>query len=235
MADLNEFQSKIGYTFKNQHLLEQALTHSSYANEKHMKKHSDNERLEFLGDAVLEIVSSEFLFINYPQKPEGELTKLRASIVCEPTLALCTKPLDLGKYLRLGRGEDHTGGRKRKSILSDALEAVIGAIYLDGGFANAKEFIHRFTLKDLENKKLFFDSKTILQEVIQGLGKEVDYEFIGEEGPEHNKQFVVAAVVDGLFNIKGTGHTKKSASQNAAYAALIELKNKGYDINSDKK
>lgn len=113
MADLNEFQSKIGYTFKNRHLLEQALTHSSYANEKHMKKHSDNERLEFLGDAVLEIVSSEFLFINYPQKPEGELTKLRASIVCEPTLALCTKPLDLGKYLRLGRGEDHTGGRKR--------------------------------------------------------------------------------------------------------------------------
>ena len=152
MADLNEFQSKIGYTFKNRHLLEQALTHSSYANEKHMKKHSDNERLEFLGDAVLEIVSSEFLFINYPQKPEGELTKLRASIVCEPTLALCTNPLDLGKYLRLGRGEDHTGGRKRKSILSDALEAVIGAIYLDGGFTNAKEFVLRFIMTDIENK-----------------------------------------------------------------------------------
>ena len=168
MADLNEFQSKIGYTFKNRHLLEQALTHSSYANEKHMKKHSDNERLEFLGDAVLEIVSSEFLFINYPQKPEGELTKLRASIVCEPTLALCTKPLDLGKYLRLGRGEDHTGGRKRKSILSDALEAVIGAIYLDGGFTNAKEFVLRFIMTDIENKQLFYDSKTILQELIQG-------------------------------------------------------------------
>ena len=167
MADLNEFQSKIGYTFKNRHLLEQALTHSSYANEKHMKKHSDNERLEFLGDAVLEIVSSEFLFINYPQKPEGELTKLRASIVCEPTLALCTKPLDLGKYLRLGRGEDHTGGRKRKSILSDALEAVIGAIYLDGGFTNAKEFVLRFIMTDIENKQLFYDSKTILQELIQ--------------------------------------------------------------------
>ena len=177
MADLNEFQSKIGYTFKNRHLLEQALTHSSYANEKHMKKHSDNERLEFLGDAVLEIVSSEFLFINYPQKPEGELTKLRASIVCEPTLALCTKPLDLGKYLRLGRGEDHTGGRKRKSILSDALEAVIGAIYLDGGFTNAKEFVLNFILNDIEHKQLFYDSKTILQEIVQAKGRE-DLSFV---------------------------------------------------------
>ena len=128
-----------------------------------------------------------------------------------------------------------TGGRHRDSVTSDALESVIGAVYLDGGFANAKEFVLKYVLNDMEHKKLFFDSKTILQEVIQGLGKEVDYEFIGEEGPEHNKQFVVAAVVDGLFNIKGTGHTKKSASQNAAYAALIELKNKGYDINSDKK
>ena len=187
MADLNEFQSKIGYTFKNRHLLEQALTHSSYANEKHMKKHSDNERLEFLGDAVLEIVSSEFLFINYPQKPEGELTKLRASIVCEPTLALCTKPLDLGKYLRLGRGEDHTGGRKRKSILSDALEAVIGAIYLDGGFTNAKEFVLRFIMTDIENKQLFYDSKTILQELIQGRHEQLSYELIDESGPDHDK------------------------------------------------
>lgn len=235
VADIKTFQKEIGYQFQNEHLLVQALTHSSYANEKHMKKLSDNERLEFLGDAVLEIISSDFLYKNYPQKPEGELTKLRASIVCEPTLALCTEAIHLGDYLYLGNGEDMTGGRKRKSILSDALEAVIGAIYLDGGFANAKEFVNKFILNDLDNKKLFFDSKTILQEVIQGLGKEVDYEFIGEEGPEHNKQFVVAAVVDGLFNIKGTGHTKKSASQNAAYAALIELKNKGYDINSDKK
>lgn len=235
VTDIKTFQKEIGYQFQNEHLLVQALTHSSYANEKHMKKLSDNERLEFLGDAVLEIISSDFLYKNYPQKPEGELTKLRASIVCEPTLALCTEAIHLGDYLYLGNGEDLTGGRKRKSILSDALEAVIGAIYLDGGFANAKEFVNKFILNDLDNKKLFFDSKTILQEVILGLGKEVDYEFIGEEGPEHNKQFVVAAVVDGLFNIKGTGHTKKSASQNAAYAALIELKNKGYDINSDKK
>ena len=235
MANFLELQDKIGYEFKQEKLLRQALTHSSFANEKHLRKHSDNERLEFLGDAVLEIVSSDFLYKAYPDKSEGDLTKLRASLVCEPTLAICTREMELGKYLFLGKGENLTGGRNRNSILSDALEAVIGAIYLDGGFANAKEFVNKFILNDLDNKKLFFDSKTILQEVIQGLGKEVDYEFIGEEGPEHNKQFVVAAVVDGLFNIKGTGHTKKSASQNAAYAALIELKNKGYDINSDKK
>ena len=225
MADLNEFQSKIGYTFKNQHLLEQALTHSSYANEKHMKKHSDNERLEFLGDAVLEIVSSEFLFINYPQKPEGELTKLRASIVCEPTLALCTKPLDLGKYLRLGRGEDHTGGRKRKSILSDALEAVIGAIYLDGGFTNAKEFVLRFIMTDIENKQLFYDSKTILQEIVQaGYNEELNYQLIREEGPDHDKRFVVEARIGEKSIGEGMGHTKKAAEQEAAYQALLKLK-----------
>lgn len=225
MADLNEFQSKIGYTFKNQHLLEQALTHSSYANEKHMKKHSDNERLEFLGDAVLEIVSSEFLFINYPQKPEGELTKLRASIVCEPTLALCTKPLDLGKYLRLGRGEDHTGGRKRKSILSDALEAVIGAIYLDGGFTNAKEFVLRFIMTDIENKQLFYDSKTILQEIVQGHTDEtLTYVLLKEEGPDHNKSFEVSAMLDGQEIGRGIGRTKKSAEQRAAYRGILTIR-----------
>ena len=225
MADLNEFQSKIGYTFKNRHLLEQALTHSSYANEKHMKKHSDNERLEFLGDAVLEIVSSEFLFINYPQKPEGELTKLRASIVCEPTLALCTKPLDLGKYLRLGKGEDHTGGRKRKSILSDALEAVIGAIYLDGGFTNAKEFVLNFILNDIEHKQLFYDSKTILQEVVQGEHEQLTYVLTDESGPDHNKSFTVRACIGERVIGSGTGHTKKAAEQEAAYQALLMLKN----------
>ena len=225
MADLNEFQSKIGYTFKNRHLLEQALTHSSYANEKHMKKHSDNERLEFLGDAVLEIVSSEFLFINYPQKPEGELTKLRASIVCEPTLALCTNPLDLGKYLRLGRGEDHTGGRKRKSILSDALEAVIGAIYLDGGFTNAKEFVLRFIMTDIENKQLFYDSKTILQEIVQGRQDgELTYEILKEEGPDHNKSFEVRALVGPKEVGRGKGRTKKAAEQLAAYNGILKLK-----------
>ena len=232
---LNELEGRIGYRFSDRQLLTRAMTHSSYANEHRLNKLECNERLEFLGDSVLEVVSSDFLYHKYPDKPEGDLTKIRASIVCEPTLAYCAEDIELGNYLLLGKGEEATGGRGRASVVSDAMEALIGAIYLDGGFANAKEFILRFIMNDIEHKQLFFDSKTILQEVIQGLGQEVDYEFIGEEGPEHNKQFVVAAVVDGLFNIKGTGHTKKSASQNAAYAALIELKNKGFDINSDKK
>ena len=235
MDRVKELEQKIGYVFKDKSLIERALMHSSYTNEKHLKKYECNERLEFLGDAVLELVSSAYLFNEFPKVSEGELTKTRASMVCEPSLAMCARDIGLGDYLLLGKGEEATGGRKRDSITSDAMEALIGAIYLDGGFTNAKEFVLKYVLNDMEHKKLFFDSKTILQEVIQGLGKEVDYEFIGEEGPEHNKQFVVAAVVDGLFNIKGTGHTKKSASQNAAYAALIELKNKGYDINSDKK
>ena len=226
MSDLAEFQKRIGYQFNNLNLIRQALTHSSYANEKHMKKHSDNERLEFLGDAVLEIVSSEFLYINYPDKPEGELTKLRASIVCEPTLALCTEPLELGKYLFLGKGEDHTGGRKRKSILSDALEAVIGAIYLDGGFANAKEFIDRFIFNDIENKQLFYDSKTILQEVVQGKHESLSYELVDESGPDHDKSFTVDVHIDGKKISSGTGHTKKAAEQQAAYQALLVLKDK---------
>ena len=203
--------------------MHQALTHSSFANEKH-KKQSDNERLEFLGDAVLELVSSEFLFKNYPKMPEGELTKFRASIVCEPTLALCTQEIDLGKYLYLGKGEDLTGGRKRKSILSDALEAVIGAIYLDGGFEAARAFIHRFILVDIEHKKLFHDSKTILQELVQGTYKEeLRYLLLAEVGPDHDKQFTVEARMGERVIGQGTGHTKKAAEQEAAYEALLKL------------
>ena len=225
MADLKEFQEKIGYRFSNEALLRQALTHSSFANEKRMKKLSDNERLEFLGDAVLEIVSSEFLFDNYPNKPEGELTKLRASIVCEPTLAMCTNEIELGKYIFLGKGEDQTGGRQRKSILSDALEAVIGAIYLDGGFANAKEFIKKFILTDIEHKQLFYDSKTILQEVVQGMHKSLKYVLTDESGPDHNKSFSVDLLIGDEVISSGTGHTKKAAEQEGAYKALIKLRN----------
>ena len=226
MSSLTDFEDKIGYHFKNQGLLRQALTHSSYANERHMKKLSDNERLEFLGDAVLEIISSDFLYHNYPDVPEGQLTKLRASIVCEPTLALCTKELDLGDYLYLGRGENQTGGRKRKSILSDALEAVIGAIYLDGGFANAKEFVLKYILTDIEHKQLFYDSKTILQELIQGRHEQLSYELIDESGPDHDKQFTVAVLVDGERVSEGEGHTKKAAEQQAAYQALLLYRNR---------
>ena len=220
-----EFQEMIGYQFQAPGLLSQALTHSSYANEKHMKKGSDNERLEFLGDAVLEIVSSEFLYLNYPKLPEGDLTKMRASLVCEPTLAFCTRQLNLGGYLLLGKGEDMTGGRKRKSILSDALEAVIGAIYLDGGFASAKEFILKFILTDIEHKQLFYDSKTILQEVVQASYKEeLCYRLVGEEGPDHDKHFMVEAWIGEMLIGKGEGHTKKAAEQEAAYQALLKLK-----------
>jgi ribonuclease-3 len=224
MSKLNEFEERIGYQFHNLGLLRQALTHSSYANEKHMKKLSDNERLEFLGDAVLEIISSEFLFHNYPDVPEGQLTKLRASIVCEPTLALCTEELSLGEYLYLGKGEDMTGGRKRKSVLSDALEAVIGAIYLDGGFANAKEFVEKYILTDIEHKKLFYDSKTILQEVVQGEHEELRYRLTGESGPDHAKSFEVEVWIGSQKISEGSGQTKKAAEQDAAYHALIKLR-----------
>lgn len=219
-----EFQEVIGYEFKQAGLLQQALTHSSYANEKRMKKHSDNERLEFLGDAVLEIISSEYLYQHFPDLPEGELTKMRASLVCEPTLAYCTKELHLGDYLLLGRGEDHTGGRNRSSILSDALEAVIGAIYLDGGFASAKEFIMRFILTDIAHKQLFFDSKTILQETVQGrnLGA-MSYKLTGESGPDHDKVFQVELWIGDSRTSTGEGHTKKAAEQEAAYKALVQL------------
>ena len=224
MKDIKAFQQKIGYQFQDEKLLTQALTHSSYANEKHMKKLSDNERLEFLGDAVLEIISSDFLYKNYPDKPEGELTKLRASIVCEPTLALCTKDIELGSYLRLGKGEDQTGGRGRKSILSDALEAVIGAIYLDGGFANAKEFVLKYILTDIEHKQLFYDSKTILQEVVQSNHQQLEYVLIGETGPDHNKSFTVEARIGERVIGSGSGHTKKAAEQEAAYRALLSIR-----------
>lgn len=225
MADLTELENVIGYEFKQKGLLRQALTHSSFANEKHMKKLSDNERLEFLGDAVLEVVSSEFLFRNYPKLPEGDLTKLRASIVCEPTLAMCTREIKLGKYLALGKGENQTGGRERKSILSDALEAVIGAIYLDGGFEPAQAFIQRFILTDIEHKKLFYDSKTILQEIVQGNYEEpLHYVLLAEEGPDHDKSFRVAARIGDKQIGEGSGHTKKAAEQEAAYQALLLLK-----------
>ena len=227
MRKIRELEEKIGYCFQDQELLKHALRHSSYVNEKHMKKHECNERLEFLGDAVLEVVSSEFLFFEHQTMPEGELTKKRASMVCEPALAFCARDIDLGEYLLLGKGEEATGGRKRDSVTSDAMEALIGAIYLDGGFASAKEFIHRFILNDLENKKLFFDSKTILQEIVQGSSDEhVSYELIREEGPDHNKSFCTAFRIGGRTYGEGEGRTKKASEQQAAYQAILRLQEK---------
>ena len=222
--ELKVLEEKIGYTFNNFSLLKQAMIHSSYANEKHLPKYECNERLEFLGDAVLELVASEFLVYENRKMPEGELTKTRASIVCEPALAFCAKELELGAYLLLGKGEDATGGRKRNSVTSDALEALIGAIYMDGGFANAKEFIHRFILDDLENKTLFFDSKTILQEIVQANFKSsITYRLIGEMGPDHEKSFRVAVYIGEEEYGIGVGHTKKAAEQVAAYQSILKL------------
>ncbi len=224
---LSRLQERIGYHFKDQELLKSALMHSSYTNEKRLPKYKCNERLEFLGDAVLELVSSEFLFFSNDKMPEGELTKLRASMVCEPSLAFCAREIALGEYLLLGKGEETTGGRTRASVTSDALEALIGAIYLDGGFANAKEFILKHVLNDLENKKLFFDSKTILQELVQGNFTEtISYHLINEEGPDHNKVFTVSVAIGNEFYGTGTGRTKKAAEQEAAYHAILKLHEK---------
>ncbi len=222
---LKELEQKIGYQFRDKTLLRRSMMHSSYTNEKHMPKYECNERLEFLGDAVLELVSSEFLYKENPKVSEGEMTKTRASMVCEPSLAFCARDLDLGSYLLLGKGEDASGGRLRESLTSDAMEALIGAIYLDGGFANAKEFIHTFILSDLEHKKLFFDSKTILQEMVQAKGNHpVAYRLTDEQGPDHDKAFFVEVLVDGEVFGVGRGHTKKAAEQQAAYQAILKMK-----------
>ena len=219
-----ELEEKIGYTFRDVSLLKRAMMHSSYTNERHLEKYKCNERLEFLGDAVLELVSSEYLFRKSPKVSEGELTKTRASMVCEPSLAQCARDIELGKYLLLGKGEEATGGRNRDSITSDAMEALIGAIYLDGGFTNAKEFIHRFILTDLEDKKLFYDSKTILQEIVQAENRDISYHLVREEGPDHNKSFYVEALIGGVSFGSGKGRTKKAAEQQAAYEAILKLR-----------
>ena len=227
VKELKELQEKIKYYFQDPQILRQAMIHSSYANENHLQKYECNERLEFLGDAVLELVSSEFLFHEDKKMPEGELTKTRASMVCEQALAFCARQIGLGDYLLLGKGEDATGGRKRDSITSDALEALIGAIYMDGGFANAKEFIHRVVLNDLEHKKLFYDSKTILQEIVQANFQDpVEYRLLGEEGPDHDKSFRVMVYIGEQAFGQGKGRAKKAAEQEAAYQTILMLHKK---------
>ena len=222
---LDELEKIIGYTFQNKALLKQALTHSSYANEQKIRKNGDYERLEFLGDAVLEMISSEFLFKENPDMPEGKLTKLRSSLVCEPALAQCAKEINLGSYILLGKGEEATGGRNRDSITSDVCEALIGALYLDGGYPVANTFIHKFVLSDIEHRILFYDSKTVLQEIIQTKpNQKLVYELIEEIGPDHNKEFVVEARLNGEKIGFGQGKTKKAAEQKAAYEAILAMK-----------
>lgn len=222
---IDELEKKIDYTFLNKNLLKQALTHSSYANEQKIRKNGDYERLEFLGDAVLEMISSEFLFKENPEMPEGKLTKLRSSLVCEPALAQCAKEIDLGSYMLLGKGEEATGGRFRESITSDVMEALIGALYLDGGYEVARNFIYKNILSDIENRILFYDSKTVLQEIIQTKpNQKLVYELIDEIGPDHNKKFVVEAILNGEKVGFGEGKTKKAAEQKAAYEAILAIR-----------
>ncbi len=221
-SDSGKLEEKIGYRFKDRELLRQALTHSSFTNEQKINRQKNYERLEFLGDAVLELASSKFFFLNNEDMTEGQMTKMRSSMVCEPALAFCAKDLDLGEYIFLGKGEEATGGRERDSIVSDVMEALIGAIYLDSGFEEAEKFILQFVLSDLESKQLFYDSKTILQEKVQKKGQSLRYELVGESGPDHDKQFTVEAYIDDKAISRGTGRTKKSAEQQAAYAVLLE-------------
>lgn len=227
---IKELEDAIGYHFRRSELLLQALTHSSYSNEQKDGSVTENyERLEFLGDAVLEIVVSDYLFHFHKDLPEGELTKMRAAMVCEPSLAFCARDIGLGEYMLLGKGEESTGGRGRDSIISDCLEAVIGAIYLDGGMEDAKAFIDRFVLNDLEDKQLFFDSKSTLQEIAQGrFRSSVRYELLQEKGPEHNKIFTASAWIGQEALGEGSGRTKKAAEQQAAYQALLKLRDRGY-------
>lgn len=223
--NLQELEDKIGYCFQNKKLFRQAMTHSSYANEHRLDHSFCNERLEFLGDAVLELVTSDFLYHKYADLPEGELTKTRASIVCEPTLAACAGDIRLGERLYLGKGEEATGGRLRNSVVSDAFEALIGAVYLDGGLACARELITRFVLNDIEHKKLFYDSKTILQEMVQSRQDgPLTYELVREEGPDHDKHFEVCARMGEQEIGRGEGRTKKAAEQMAAYKGILFLR-----------
>lgn len=221
---IKELEEKIGYEFKNKELIWQALTHSSFSNEQKINKYKNYERLEFLGDAVLELLSSQFFFETYPEMPEGEMTKLRSSMVCELALAYCARDISLGDYLLLGKGEETTGGRTRDSIISDVMEAVIGALYLDGGLSVADAFVKKYILSDLESKQLFYDSKTILQEEVQKEGKSLTYELVSEIGPDHDKIFVMEVRIDGHTVGKGQGRNKKTAQQQAAYQALLERK-----------
>ncbi len=223
--DHEELVKIIGYSFDDGELLIRALTHSSFANERTGGKHKDYERLEFLGDAVLELISSDYLFHKREDLPEGKLTKLRASMVCEPALAECARKIGLEEYILLGKGEEHTGGRDRDSIISDVMEAVIGAIYLDGGIDRAREFIYRFILNELDGETSIQDSKTTLQEMIQATGfKSFEYRMTDEKGPDHDKTFVAEAVLNGEVIGRGEGRTKKAAQQMAAGEAIRRLK-----------
>ena len=220
-------EKKLNYTFRDRALLSEALNHSSYANEHRGAGISSNERLEFLGDSVLGFVTAEFLFLQHPDLPEGDLTRIRAALVCEQSLYEVAQKLELGKYLKLGKGEETGGGRTRPSILADATEAVFAAVYLDGGIAQASALIHRVLL-DAEREEAVEerrkDYKTALQEFVQRrANQELTYRMAGEQGPDHNKTFAAEVLLNGQLVGSGTGHSKKEAEQAVAAAVLAKL------------
>lgn len=222
-----ELQNIVGYAFKEIERLRQAVTHSSFANEHRNMEIKDNERLEFLGDAILDLIISEYLFNKYPNMPEGDLSKIRASIVCEASLAKTAKNINLGEYILLGKGEEMTGGRTRASILADAFEAVTGAIFVDGEFEDVREFLTRTLIKEVDDiaiEDLYTDYKTLLQENIQRESAlPIRYEVVEEKGPDHDKNFYVAVLHGENCLGKGVGKSKKEAEQNAAKIAIKNL------------
>lgn len=231
---MNKFEQLIGYKFNNPNLLERALTHSSYNKEKNTK-HQDNERLEFLGDAFFDAIVSAELFKMMKGVTEGKLTKTRALVVCENSLAKSARKLGLGQYIYIGHGEEVGGGREKDSILADAMEAVIGAIYLDGGFDPTEKFVLKYfseTIKDAAEGKLFSDYKSEVQEFIQKNGRNlaITYNTVKEEGPAHDKTFFVNLSYDGNILGEGSGKSKKEAEQQAAKAALARLKRREIDV-----
>ena len=222
---IKDLEAAIGYRFNNITLLQNALAHSSYANERWHNSLKSNERLEFLGDSILGMVTAEYLYRNFPDRPEGDLTRMRADMVCERSLAQVAERIDLGKHLLLGNGEETGGGRKRDSILADAVESVIAACFLDGGMEPARAFINTFVLTNVPVKKLQnVDYKTALQELVQQKKNQVlSYALVGESGPDHDKHFEVQVSLNGTVVGSGEGKSKKRAEQDAARAAIEKL------------
>ena len=223
---IKDLEAAIGYRFSNITLLQNALTHSSYANERWHDSLKSNERLEFLGDSILGMVVAEYLYRNFPDRPEGDLTRMRADMVCETSLAAVAAKLDLGRHLLLGHGEEQGSGRSRASTLADAVESIIAACYLDGGMKAAENLIHKFILCNVPVGKLHnADYKTMLQELVQQKKNQVlSYALVGESGPDHDKEFFVEVSLNGQVIGKGSGSSKKRAEQSAAHAAIEKLK-----------
>lgn len=222
---IHTLEKAIGYQFRNIALLENALSHSSYANERFHNSLMSNERLEFLGDSILGMMVADYLYRNFPDRPEGELTRMRADMVCENALAVIAGKLELGSYLRLGHGEEQGGGRERPSILADAVESVIAACYLDGGYEAALGFVKAFVLSDVPIARFHnVDYKTVLQEKVQQKRNQVlSYHLVGEEGPDHDKRFITQVQLNGRVLGTGSGSSKKRSEQDAARAALEAL------------